>query len=80
MKDLKRRVVERGWATIEDEHFGTILISKNIFNWFTIEVTNDEKDLELHTVMVVKTWSTIRKWLSKHHIAKWSLKKQFKNL
>ena len=33
MKNLKQTVINRGWAEIKKEHFGTILISKNIFNW-----------------------------------------------
>ena len=46
MKNLKQTVINRGWAEIKKEHFGTILISKNIFNWFSIEITNDEKGLD----------------------------------
>ena len=68
MKNLKQTVIKRGWAEIKNEHFGTILISKNIFDWFSIEITNDEKGLDLHTIMVVKTWASISKWLRENHI------------
>tara|TARA_R100000988_G_scaffold103386_1_gene82109 strand:+ start:55 stop:264 length:210 start_codon:yes stop_codon:yes gene_type:complete len=68
MKNLKQSVINKGWVDIQDEILGTtITISKNDF-WFSIAITNEEKGLDLHTIMVVKTWKTIRKWLSKHNI------------
>ena len=60
MKKLKQSVINKGWADIQNEFLGTITIHKNNF-WFSIMIDNQ-------TVMVVKSWATIRKWLSKHNI------------
>ena len=67
MKNLKQSVINKGWVDIQNEFLGTITISKNDF-WFSIAITNEEKGVDLHTIMVVKTWKTIRKWLTKHNI------------
>ena len=56
MKNLKQDVIDNGWIDIQDEFIGTITID------------NEEKGLDHHTVMVVKTWGSIRKWLSENHI------------
>jgi hypothetical protein len=60
MKNLKQSVINKGWVDIQNEFLGTITIHKNNF-WFSIIIDN-------HTIMVVKSWGTIRKWLSKHNI------------
>jgi len=60
MKNLKQSVINKGWIDIQNEFLGTITIHKNNF-WFSIMIDNQ-------TVMVVKSWATIRKWLSKHNI------------
>jgi hypothetical protein len=68
MKNLKQDVINNGWIDIQDEFLGTITIHCNKLSWFSITIDNEEKGLDHHTVMVVKTWGSIRKWLSENHI------------